>query len=89
MLRRAGYNAGNGRRDPVGRRHRRDLCPPALGAAAFLIAEFLHITYLKVIVMATIPTLLYYLSIFLMIEADSRRAGRDAPGRLPRRRSGS
>ena len=25
--------------------------------------------------MATIPTLLYYLSIFLMIEADSRRLG--------------
>ena len=45
------------------------------GAAAFIIAEFLHITYLKVIVMAAIPALLYFLSIFLMIEADTRRAG--------------
>ncbi|HJR60472.1 MAG TPA: TRAP transporter fused permease subunit [Vicinamibacterales bacterium] len=51
------------------------LSPPTLGAAAFLIAEFLRISYLQVLVMATIPTLLYYLSIFLMIEADSRRAG--------------
>jgi TRAP transporter 4TM/12TM fusion protein len=51
------------------------ICPPALGAAAFIIAEFLHITYLKVIVMATIPALLYFLSIFLMIQADTRRAG--------------
>ena len=49
------------------------LSPPTLGAAAFLIAEFLQISYLQVLVMAIIPTLLYYLSIFLMIEADSRR----------------
>jgi TRAP transporter 4TM/12TM fusion protein len=51
------------------------LSPPTLGAAAFLIAEFLQISYLQVLVMATIPTCLYYLSIFLMIEADSRRLG--------------
>jgi TRAP transporter 4TM/12TM fusion protein len=51
------------------------LSPPTLGAAAFLIAEFLRISYLQVLVMATIPTLLYYLSIFIMIEADSRRLG--------------
>jgi TRAP transporter 4TM/12TM fusion protein len=49
------------------------LSPPTLGAAAFLIAEFLRISYLQVLVMATIPTVLYYLSILLMIEADSRR----------------
>ena len=54
------------------------LSPPTLGAAAFLIAEFLRISYLQVLVMATIPTVLYYLSIFLMIEADSRRAGTTA-----------
>jgi TRAP transporter 4TM/12TM fusion protein len=51
------------------------ISPPTLGAAAFLIAEFLKISYLQVLVMATIPTLLYYLSILLMIEADSRRLG--------------
>ena len=49
------------------------ISPPTLGAAAFLIAEFLKISYLQVLVMATIPTLLYYLSILLMIEADARR----------------
>ena len=51
------------------------LSPPTLGAAAFLIAEFLRISYLQVLVMAIVPTLLYYLSAFLMIEADSRRMG--------------
>jgi TRAP transporter 4TM/12TM fusion protein len=49
------------------------LAPPVMGAAAFLIAEFLRISYLQVIVMAAIPALLYYTSIFLMVEADSRR----------------
>jgi TRAP transporter 4TM/12TM fusion protein len=50
------------------------LSPPTLGAAAFLIAEFLQISYLQILVMATIPTILYYFSILLMIEADARRA---------------
>lgn len=49
------------------------ICPPALGAAAFIIAEFLHVSYLTVIAMAAIPALLYFLSILLMIEADTRR----------------
>ena len=56
------------------------ISPPTLGAAAFLIAEFLQISYLQVLVMATIPTVLYYLSIFLMIEADSRRLELGKPG---------
>jgi len=51
------------------------LSPPVLGAAAFLIAEFLKLTYLDVILMATIPTCLYYWSIFLMVELDSRKFG--------------
>jgi TRAP transporter 4TM/12TM fusion protein len=51
------------------------LSPPVLGAAAFLIAEFLQISYLDVIWMATIPTCLYYLGLFLMVELDSRRLG--------------
>ncbi|MDP9314377.1 MAG: TRAP transporter fused permease subunit [Chloroflexota bacterium] len=49
------------------------LSPPTLGAAAFLIAEYLEISYLRVLIYATIPTALYYLSCLLMIEADSRR----------------
>jgi TRAP transporter 4TM/12TM fusion protein len=49
------------------------LSPPVLGAAAFLIAEFLKISYLEVIAMAVVPTVLYYASLFLMVELDSRR----------------
>ena len=56
------------------------ISPPVLGAAAFLIAEFLKIGYLDVILMATIPTALYYISLFLMVELDVRKFGmRDVP----------
>jgi len=51
------------------------LSPPVLGAAAFLIAEFLKISYLDVITMACIPTCLYYWSIFLMVELDAKKFG--------------
>jgi TRAP transporter 4TM/12TM fusion protein len=47
------------------------LSPPTLGAAAFLIAEYLRVKYLDILVMATVPTVLYYLSILFMIERDA------------------
>jgi len=75
MLKRAGYKPQMGGAILSAAGIGAIICPPALGAAAFIIAEFLHITYLKVIVMAAIPALLYFFSIFLMIEADTRRAG--------------
>ena len=46
-----------------------------LGAAAFLIAEFLKISYLDVLLMAVIPTALFYLALFLMVEIDARKYG--------------
>jgi TRAP transporter 4TM/12TM fusion protein len=49
------------------------LSPPVLGAAAFLIAEFLKISYLDVIIMATIPTVLFYFGLLVMVEIDVRK----------------
>jgi TRAP transporter 4TM/12TM fusion protein len=51
------------------------ISPPVLGAAAFLIAEILKISYLEVLRMAVVPTLLYYLSIFFMVEFDAKKFG--------------
>ncbi len=73
LLRRAGYSRETGGAILAAGGIGAILSPPTLGAAAFLIAEFLRISYLQVLVMATVPTMLYYLSAFLMIEADSRR----------------
>ena len=49
------------------------ISPPVMGAAAFLISEYLKIGYLDVIVMAIVPTCLYYASLLFMVELDQRR----------------
>ena len=51
------------------------ISPPVLGAAAFLIAEFLRISYLDVVLMAVIPTALFYMTLFIMVEIDVRKFG--------------
>ncbi|PRZ32762.1 TRAP transporter 4TM/12TM fusion protein [Antricoccus suffuscus] len=51
------------------------LSPPTLGAAAFIIAEFLQTSYLTVLLWATIPTILYYVGIILAVEIDARKFG--------------
>jgi TRAP transporter 4TM/12TM fusion protein len=73
MMRRAGYPPETGGAMLAAAGIGAILAPPAMGAAAFLIAEYLKITYLQVIAMAAVPALLYYLSVFMMVEADSRR----------------
>ena len=50
------------------------LTPPIMGAAAFLMAEFLDISYLTVTAAALIPAMLYYLSVFVQVDLI---AGRD------------
>jgi TRAP transporter 4TM/12TM fusion protein len=54
------------------------LSPPTLGAAAFIIAEYLETSYLTVLLWAIVPTLLYYLGIVFAVEADARRFGAHA-----------
>jgi TRAP transporter 4TM/12TM fusion protein len=49
--------------------------PPVMGAAAFLIAEFLKISYVDVIFLATIPAALYYWGLLLMVEFDAKKFG--------------
>jgi len=73
LLRRAGFAANTAGAMLAASGIGAILSPPTLGAAAFLIAEYLRISYLQVLVMATIPTVLYYASITLMIEGDSGR----------------
>lgn len=75
MLKKSGYDPDTGGAILASAGIGAILSPPTLGAAAFLIAEYLEISYLEVLIMAMIPTILYYLSCFLMIEADSRRLG--------------
>ncbi|HKC59180.1 MAG TPA: TRAP transporter permease [Myxococcales bacterium] len=51
------------------------IMPPVMGAAAFLIAEFLGIPYAKIIVAAAIPAVLYYLSVWMMVHYEAKKMG--------------
>jgi TRAP transporter 4TM/12TM fusion protein len=55
------------------------LSPPLMGAAAFLIMQFLGVSFWDVVVMVTIPTLLYYLGTFFVVEMEARKYGFTPP----------
>src|SRR5690606_22923940 len=49
--------------------------PPVMGATAFLIAEFLQVSYATVALAALVPAALYYVCLFLQIDAIAARHG--------------
>lgn len=51
------------------------LMPPIMGAAAFLMAEFLDIPYAEVMLAAIIPSALYYFAIFIQVDLIAGRNG--------------
>ncbi|MBE1488210.1 TRAP transporter permease [Plantactinospora soyae] len=73
ILRRAGYPAEHAGGMLAAAGVGAILSPPTLGAAAFIVAEYLEVSYLTVLGWAVIPTLLYYLGILLAVEIDARR----------------
>lgn len=75
VLRRAGYPRENAGGMLAAAGIGAILSPPTLGAAAFIIAEYLGVPYLTVLVWAVVPTILYYLGILLAVEIDARRYG--------------
>jgi TRAP transporter 4TM/12TM fusion protein len=51
------------------------LMPPVMGAAAFVMAEFLQVPYAEVALSALVPGLLYYAALFIQADLESARLG--------------
>ncbi len=51
------------------------LMPPMMGAAAFVMAEFLQISYQEVVLAALIPAILYYVALFIQADLFAAREG--------------
>jgi TRAP transporter 4TM/12TM fusion protein len=51
------------------------LAPPVMGATAFVIAQFLNVSYAEVAVAAIIPAVLYYMGLFMQVDAYAARHG--------------
>ena len=49
------------------------IMPPVMGAAAFVMAEFLAVPYAQIALWAAIPALLYYVSLFFAVHFDAKR----------------
>jgi TRAP transporter 4TM/12TM fusion protein len=51
------------------------IMPPIMGAAAFVMAEFLAVSYFQVTVWALIPAILYYVAVFFAVHFEAKRVG--------------
>ena len=51
------------------------LAPPVMGATAFVIAQFLNVSYAEVAVAAIIPAVLYYVGLFMQVDSYAARHG--------------
>ena len=51
------------------------ILPPVMGAAAFIMAEMLGVSYSKIVIWAVIPALLYYLGIIIQVQLRAEKTG--------------
>ncbi len=51
------------------------IMPPIMGAAAFVMAEFLAVSYFQVTLWAIIPAILYYVAVFFAVHFEAKRVG--------------
>jgi TRAP transporter 4TM/12TM fusion protein len=51
------------------------LMPPIMGAAAFIIAEFLGLAYTDVVMAATIPAFVSYFALFYIVHLEAKKLG--------------
>jgi TRAP transporter 4TM/12TM fusion protein len=51
------------------------IVPPILGAAAFLMAEITAIPYIVIALAATLPAVLYFVGVFLMVHFEAKKLG--------------
>jgi len=51
------------------------IMPPVMGAAAFIMAEFLGVPYIHVALAAVVPALLYYFAVIVQVHLEATRLG--------------
>ena len=51
------------------------ILPPVMGAIAFIMAEWLEISYAQVVIAAAVPAVLYYLIVFVSVHLQAQKSG--------------
>jgi TRAP transporter 4TM/12TM fusion protein len=75
LMRRTGYSAKFAGAVEAAASTGGQLMPPIMGAAAFILAETIGMPYFKLIVAAALPAVIYYVSLYFMVDFRARREG--------------
>jgi TRAP transporter 4TM/12TM fusion protein len=75
LMKRAGYPAHKAGAIEAVASTGGQLMPPVMGAAAFIVAEFLETTYAAVVLAAIVPGLLYYIALFIQADLEAAKQG--------------
>lgn len=75
MMRRAGYRPETAAAIEASASTGGQIMPPIMGIAAFVMAEVMGITYVKVVVLAVVPALLYFLGVGCSVYFAAKREG--------------
>ena len=73
MMKKLGYNANFAGAVEAAASTGGQLMPPVMGAAAFLMAEFVGVSYIEVVKAAAIPALLYFTGVWLGVHVEAKR----------------
>ena len=85
LMKKAGFPAEKAASVEVAASTNGQLMPPVMGAAAFIIAEFLGLAYTDVIIAAAIPAIISYLGLLYIVHLESKKLGLkgEDPANLP------
>src|SRR5690606_26588904 len=86
LMKRVGYRADQAGAVEVSSSVNGQIMPPVMGAAAFLMVEYVGIPYIEVMKHAFLPAIISYMALFYIVHLEALKA--DMVG-LPRRNTGT
>ncbi|WP_457632806.1 TRAP transporter permease [Oceanithermus desulfurans] len=75
LMKKVGYPPEKAGATEVGSSTNGQLMPPVMGAAAFIMAEFLDLPYYKLIIYAAVPAVLSYIGLFYVVHLEALKLG--------------
>ena len=75
MMKKLGYNADFAGAVEAAASTGGQIMPPVMGAAAFLMADYVGVPYSNIIVRAILPAVLYFLGIFIAVHLEAKKLG--------------
>jgi TRAP transporter 4TM/12TM fusion protein len=73
LMKRVGYPAQSAAAIEAAASTGGQIMPPVMGAGAFIMAEITGVPYTEIMIAATLPALLYFVSVYFMIDNEARR----------------